>query len=99
MVWDILKGDQVPTLHNNRELYEYLGRLAGALDSAGQHDLEQVVTTAMGNASSLSTEFLGESRLALRRVLSDGGSALTSQERTDLVDVLAQLDQALERRA
>lgn len=86
-------------LRSNRELYEYLGRMAGTLGSIGRPDLGQVVADAMGHASSLSTEFLGESRLALRRVLANGGSVLPSQERADLVEVLAQLDQAFDRRA
>ena len=46
----------------------------------------------------MSTEFLGESRIALRRVLKEEDGVLTLQEREDLLDVLRQLDSALDNR-
>lgn len=84
-------------LANKRELYDYLGRLVGILSSSGHRDLAAVVSDAMGTASSLSTEFLGESRIALRRVAHDSGLTLSAQERADLDDVLKQLDETLSR--
>ena len=43
------------------------------------------------------TEFLRESRIALRRVMKKKGAALTLKERADLADVLKQLDEAFDR--
>ncbi len=85
-------------LSSNRELYEYLRLLAMQLKARGSNELAQIVEVALGNASSLSTEFLGESRLALRQVRDRGQSVLSSQENADLLGVLRQLDQAFDRR-
>jgi hypothetical protein len=46
----------------------------------------------------MSTEFLGQSRIALRRVLEQGKDVLTEQERNDLMDVLKQLNAAFDKR-
>ena len=83
---------------NNKELYEYLLALSAQLAVHGLDDLSKDVVAASRHAAGMSTEFLGESRLALRRVLRLGGHALAEQERADLQDVLKQLDSALNRR-
>jgi hypothetical protein len=44
------------------------------------------------------TEFLGESRIALRRVLAEENGILSPIERADRQDVLRQLDAALDGR-
>jgi hypothetical protein len=85
-------------LSSNKDLYEYLLFLSSALKQRGSMALSEVVEFAIGNAASLSTEFLGESRIALKQVLGQENGVLTDQERTDLLDVLKQLDKALDRR-
>lgn len=84
---------------NNRELYEYLLFLSTELQKRKFEELSEAVAFASRQAASnISTEFLGESRIALRRVLKEEDGILTVQERADLSDVLKQLDEALDRR-
>lgn len=86
-------------LSNNRELYDYLVLLISALKERGAEALSKEVDHARRcSASNISTEFLGESRIALRRVLKDENGVLTQQERGDLLQVLKQLDDALDGR-
>lgn len=86
------------TLSNNRDLYDYLVAFAAQLRQRGLADLSEIVTFASGQATSSSTEFLGESRMALRRVSNEEKGTLTAEERNDVMDVLKQLDEALDRR-
>lgn len=86
-------------LRDNRELYEYLLLLSVALKKYGADELSELVENASHQiVSAISTEFLGESRIALRQVLKDGNQILSEQERADLLDVLSQLGKALEGR-
>ena len=84
-------------LANNQELYNYLVRLAQYLKERDAIQLSDVVTRASRQASSLSSDFLGESRIALRRVLSEGTDVLEASERVDVDDVLRQLTAAIDR--
>jgi hypothetical protein len=77
---------------SNRDLYDYLLALQARLGSGGANALRDVVGIAIGNASSMGTEFLGESRIALRQVWKEERGILSDQERRDLSDVLKQLD-------
>jgi len=86
------------TLHSNQELYDYMLSLMSTLKKRGADVLSETVDFARNQASGLSTEFLGESRIALRRVANQEGNVLTEEERTDLLDVLRQLDEALDKR-
>jgi hypothetical protein len=86
------------TLSNNRELYDYLLFLSSAFKERGAVALSKAVTFAIGQAAAMSTEFLGESRIALRQVLKDENGVLTQQERDDLLQVVKQLDDALDGR-
>ncbi|HEV2330235.1 MAG TPA: hypothetical protein VGY56_15745, partial [Verrucomicrobiae bacterium] len=62
-------------------------------------ELSDAVMFASGHvAGNIGTEFLGESRIALRRVLAEQDGILTVQELADLSDVLRQLDESLDRR-
>jgi len=90
----------VKALSNNRELCEYLVLLADKLKDRGFLELSETVRLASRHsASNMSTEFLGESRIALRLLLQGEGNALTEQEHSELLDVLEQLDEALHRRS
>jgi hypothetical protein len=85
-------------LSSNRDLYEYLLRLISELRNAGADKLARVVTFAAEQAAGISTEFLGEARLALREVLNEENRALTEEGRADLINVIEQLNQALDQR-
>jgi hypothetical protein len=86
-------------LSNNRELYEYLLLLASQLESPGAEVLSKEVSAASRIAGGIpATEFLGESRIALRHVLAKENGILNQTERADLLDVLKQLDEAFDRR-
>lgn len=85
-------------LASNRELYEYLVRLAEELKSTQLDELSEAVLVASRHAAGLSTEFLGESRIALQRVLNEENGALTSQQRSDVSDALTVLHRAFDRR-
>jgi len=84
-------------LSSNSDLHRYLLQLAKDLALLRSPELADIVTSASRHASGLSTEFLGESRIALREVQSRGHSVLGEQARADLADVLRQLDAALGR--
>ena len=87
------------TLAGNRESYDYLLALASVLKQRGAVSLSEAVAFASRHVASMfSTEFLGESRIALRRVAAEENGVLTPEERSDLLDVLKQLDQALDKR-
>jgi hypothetical protein len=83
---------------NNTELYQYLVSLAADLNGLRFCELSEAVTHASRQASGMSTEFLGESRIALRRVMRERGDALNAEQRSDLFGVLKQLDDALDKR-
>jgi hypothetical protein len=85
-------------LSSNRQLYDFLVSLSTALGNRGNRDLSAVATAASRFASGMSTEFLGESRIALRRVLREEAGTLNDNERADLQDVLRQLDSAFDDR-
>jgi hypothetical protein len=85
-------------LENNRQLYDYLVAIGATLDARGAVDLRRIVLTASRTAATIpATEFLGESRIALRRVENEQ-NVLTESERLELLDVLRQLDEAFSRR-
>ena len=67
-------------LSNNAELYQYLLSLSKALEERNAKELAEIVTHASRMAvSNISTEFLGESRIALRKLINEERGILTSQ--------------------
>jgi hypothetical protein len=85
-------------LENNRQLYDYLAAIGATLDTRGAVELSRIVLAASRTATGIPvTEFLGESRIALRRVENEQ-NLLTESERLELLDVLRQLDEAFSRR-
>ncbi len=87
------------TLAGIKELYDYLVFLTSELKQRGSAELSGAVDHArLCSASNITTEFLGESRIALRRVRDEEANALSAEHRADLLDVLRQLDQALDVR-
>ena len=85
-------------LSNNKELYDYLVDLSATLRKRGAESLASIVYAASRHAVGLSTEFLGESRIALRKVSDSDQSVLSETERAEITDVLNQLSSALDRR-
>jgi hypothetical protein len=85
-------------LANNQELFDYLRYLATEFRKRKSDELSDVVIHASRHAADMSTEFLGEARIALRRVLKEGGGILDVSERNSLTDVIKQLDEALDNR-
>jgi len=86
-------------LSSNHKLYEYLVLLASRLESRDAKVLSEDVSAAARTVSSFPvTEFLGESRIALRRVWAEENGILSQTEGADLQDVLSQLDVTLDGR-
>ena len=83
---------------SNSDLHDYLLRLEGVLRSHHLDALAVAVASASRQASGLNTEFLGESRIVLRRVLVQGENALSRRDRSELRSLLDQLDAALDHR-
>jgi hypothetical protein len=85
-------------LENNQQLYDYLVSIGAKLNTRGEAELGRVVMAASRHAATVpSTEFLGESRIALRRVKNEQ-TVLTGDEQSGLKDIMRQLDDALDRR-
>lgn len=82
-------------LASNLELLNYLHSLARGLRESKRDDLAEVVEVATGHAAGLSTEFLGESRIALVAIEAQARQVLGAAEEEWLRQVLAQLDRAL----
>lgn len=84
------------TFSSNRELYDYLLSLSSELKQRGASALSESVEFAIAQASSSSTEFVGESRIALRRVLHEEHGVLSGSQLADVSDAIKQLDAALD---
>jgi hypothetical protein len=83
---------------NNQQLYDYLVALGAKLNAREAVDLSRVVLAASRTVATIpDTEFLGESRIALRRVENEQ-TVLTEDECSELLDVLRQLDEVFSRR-
>ena len=86
-------------LASNAELYEYLTTLSKTLEERGSKKLANVVLHASQTAAgNMITEFLGESRIALRQVVKDSRRTLTKEERDKVKAVLRQLEDVFEKR-
>jgi hypothetical protein len=84
-------------LASNQELYNYLLGLTDILMERGSTVLANSVRGAARPASGMSTEFLGESRIALDQTPAAEAGALNSPEREQLIAVISQLDKTLSR--
>lgn len=84
-------------LRDNQHLYDYLVAMSTILGSRGAAELSQEVLAASRVVATIPvTEFLGESRIVLRRVENEP-TVLTDAECSDLRDVIRKLDQAFTR--
>jgi hypothetical protein len=84
-------------LTSNTDLYEYLLWLGNLLAERRAQQLAESVRFAARQGAGLSTEFLGESRIALRGVLDMENGILRAHERDELLDVISQVEFALRR--
>jgi hypothetical protein len=87
----------IKKLASNADLYEYLLSLRDLLASRGSQQLAESVRLAAEQAAGLSTEFLGESRFALRAILDTEKGLLRSHERDELLGMIGQVEFALRR--
>ena len=84
-------------LGDNQQLYDYLVAMSTKLNNRGAVELSQDVLAASRVVATIPiTEFLGESRIALRRV-ENKQTVLTDEECSELRDVIRQLDEAFAR--
>jgi hypothetical protein len=84
-------------LNSNTDLYNYLLSLSNLLADRGSPQLAESVRFAARQSTGLSTEFLGESRIALKAVLDKEKGILGLAERDELIGVVSQIDFALRR--
>jgi hypothetical protein len=85
-------------LSNNTQLGQYLQSLWKTLEERHAKELSEAVAHASRMSPYMGTEFLGESRIALRRLIREEHGVLTSQELDDVRDVLSQIDGAFDRK-
>ena len=85
-------------LKSNSELYQYLLLLVSRLRSCGAADLADLVQFATQQDSGMSTEFLGEARIALEQLLEKEQGILTATQRKEINNVIGQLGTALNGR-
>jgi len=85
-------------LENHGQLYAYLRSLSEILTKHGCSELGYAVAAASDTAWGIPvTEFLGESRIALRRVQSEASHILGREQLKELIDILRQLDEAMNK--
>ena len=85
-------------LSNNTELCQYLQFLWKTLEERHAKELSEAVAHASRMSPYMTTEFLGESRIALRKLIKEEHGVLTSQERDDVRNVLNQIDGVFDRK-
>jgi hypothetical protein len=81
-------------LENNEDLYEFLLRLAKALQAHGEAQLAKEVILASRFASGSASEFLHEAHHVLTKIEQCSPAALTPEESRNLRDVITQIDEA-----
>jgi hypothetical protein len=84
-------------LSSNADLLRYLVELAGSFENAGLQMEAEEIRLATSLAAGMSTEFLGESLLAMRKVRRAAHAALNKSQVHDFDRVAAQLEFAFNR--
>jgi hypothetical protein len=85
----------VKPLTSNQDLGDYLRDLRYRLSARGLHRLADALAVPLGQG--MPTEFLGESRTALWRLLKVEADHLTPEERADIEAVVQQINDAFDR--
>jgi len=88
----------MPQLANKQELFDYLIGLAASLRERGAESMAAIITIASKHAAGPTTEFLGESRIALRKLVDLDLAVLSEQDKSEVAGVVNQLNAALDRR-
>jgi hypothetical protein len=84
-------------LQNNKDLVAYLHLLRKRLVELGRNSLADDVDRAGRFVIGSASEFLHETQLVLERVVSDGQTPLTIEERKDAEAVIAQITAAFRK--
>ncbi len=77
---------------NNDELYVFLRGLKRELTVRGSKELAEILDAALACSPLMSTEFLGESRMGLWRLLRDGKGELSAHESREVEEVIRRID-------
>lgn len=85
-------GFVVAPLSSSQELYDLLIRLALELRARGAMGLAEAIDFATGQAGTSIPEFVGESRIALRRVAAESEDVLSAPESERIREILEQID-------
>jgi hypothetical protein len=92
-----MTADKGP-LASNADLHQYLLQTAESLARTGLTAQADQLRRAAAQGAGLSTEFLGESKIALDEVLRTAGSAMTPPDRNRLLAVIAQIKDSVGRK-
>lgn len=82
---------------NNDELYEFLRGLKQELTARGSKDLGEFLDGALSCSPLMTTEFLGESRMGLWKLLKEGKGRLSPQECAELGQLIQRIDDGNDR--
>jgi hypothetical protein len=93
-----MRGSVVKRISSHHDLHEYMTSLSAALKERGLRDMSDTIDFAVAQASMVTTEFPGESRIALRHILKVENGTLTGEERVTMADVLRQIDEWFDSR-
>lgn len=88
----------VAPLSSSQELYDLLIGLALELRARGATGLAEAIDFATGQAGTSITEFVGESRIALRRVAAESEDVLSASESEHIREVIQQIDSRFQDR-
>ncbi len=87
----------MPTVFSTDELYAYLVSLASVLEAAGDAEAARQLLHVSKFASGSTSEFYGEARLLLPKVLKQSGARLSQLEHARLRDVIRDIEAAFAR--
>lgn len=83
---------------NNTQLSQHLQFLTKTLEERHAKELSEAVAHVGRMSPVMSTEFLGESRIALTQLLRKERGILTDQERDEVQEVLSEIDGVFDRK-
>ena len=91
-----LRRDSMDTRHlqNNQELFDYLVKLSADLDAKGERRLAEDVKRASRFVNGSPSEFLHESQVVLKILLSQHSSLFSSNDLADLASIVEQIELA-----
>jgi hypothetical protein len=84
-------------IQSNADLKLFLDKLSGQLANTGDHESVNLLNQASQNYITSSSEFLGEARNSLSKILSMRKSKLTEFEINDLREVIQSIDTAFRK--